>query len=152
MAHYIDCALNIYWYINFCRYKEYFQKDIVILIKKMFAHFVRNVICILVTIFLFLKIGSSCYKLYEIMCTSLDKDRACQEYSDIILLFGFFFACFFPYIPYIYFLQPILLLFVFCFLFCFLWYVGLIHFIWCGKSFFPKESKHFLQLLHERDF
>lgn len=86
------------------------------------------------------------------MCTSLDKDRACQEYSDIILLFGFFFACFFPYIPYIYFLQPILLLFVFCFLFCFLWYVGLIHFIWCGKSFFPKESKHFLQLLHEWDF
>lgn len=122
----------------------------------MFARFVRNVICILVTIFLFLKIGSSCYKLYEIMCTSLDKDQACQEYSDVILLFGFFFACFFPYIPYIYFLQLILFLFVFCFLFSFLalfcgmlaWFT-LFH---VENNFSPKKANSFYNFFMNETF
>lgn len=118
----------------------------------MFAHFVRNVICILVTIFLFLKIGSSCYKLYEIMCTSLDKDRACQEYSDVILLFGFFFACFFPYIPYIYFLQPILLLFVFFF---FVFFCGMLAWFTLfdvGNHFSPKKANTFYNFFMNETF
>lgn len=110
---------------------------IVILIKKMFASFVKNVICILVTIFLFLKIGSSCYKLHEIMCTSPDKDRACQEYLVVWFLF-----------PYIYFLQLIQFLFVFCLLFFFclflLWVCWLdsLSFMW--EIIFPERKQtHF---------
>lgn len=107
----------------------------------MFAHFVRNVICILVTIFLFLKIGSSCYKLYEIMCTSLDKDRACQEYSDIILLFWFLFCLFFSLHSLHLFssTNPIVVRFLFSFLFFVVCWLDSLYLMW--EIIFPQRKQ-----------